>query len=295
MSPIVYQIGFYVFGGLLILLVILYAFNASVDRNFRKKMVPLLKNQKASIDKLEHEKENLSRKHAEIKKELNVLKNQIAIQDTEYERINLILKKGLFNRFRNPSGESIKQGSAKNRTLNVDPFFVEEATALENWFRFKYLKQQAENPHTEVTESLQRLSLQMNDEFTHKKLNFVCHLGEPVEVNLPQEIFDFVSLTFGRMIGKRSVNGNTVYFDTDKTGKKCLISLEDSGPGDNDQNLKSLLSDPWTPGNLPKMPDEELLPGLLARELIQVFQGNTWYSRIHEIGIKITYSIPLHI
>jgi hypothetical protein len=209
----------------------------------------------------------------------------------------------MFYRFRNPSDEPTAKKTSKTEIkpeksvkpglAQEDFHFAQQVNAIENWFRFKYLKKVPDAPETEVTVSLQRLSEVLNDEFSNKKLNFICHLGEPVYINMPEEVFEYVSLTFGRLIGNRSVTGNTLYFDTDKTGKKCLISLEDSGPGDKDQDLKSLISDPWAPNKLPDLPDHTRIPVIFARELVQQFQGNTWYSRIHEIGIKITYSIPI--
>ena len=303
MNGNLYEIGLYLFGGSFVLLLIMYIFKTRVDRQFREKMVPLLKKQKATIDKLEKEKDGISARFTDIKKELNLLKNQIALQDTEYEKINFLLDRGIFCRFRNPAAEqhaSKKTGTEEKpkeqQTGLTNPtpsHFSQQVNALENWFRFKYLKNNTDSPETEVTVNLQRISQHLNEEFAHKKLDFICHMGEPIAVNIPEEVFEYVSLTFGRLIGERSVSGNTLYFDTDKTGKKCLISLEDSGPGNHDQELKTLLGEPWAPNRLPDLPENTILPVIVAKELIQVFQGNTWYSRIHEIGIKITYSIPI--
>jgi hypothetical protein len=160
---------------------------------------------------------------------------------------------------------------------------------------YKYLKNPPDPEELEVTETLNKLAVSLNSIFSWKKLNFVCHLGEPIQVQVKKEVFDFIILTFGRLIGERSVSGNTLYFDTDKTGKKCLITLEDSGPGDNDQAIKSLFSNSWTPNRLPEMEYRNLVPVLIAKDMITIFQGNAWYSRIHEIGIKITFSVPLKI
>lgn len=303
MNGNLYEIGLYLLGGAFALLLIMYIFKTRVDRQFREKMVPLLKKQKATIDKLEKEKETVSASFTDIKKELNILKNQIAIQDTEYEKINFLLDRGLFSRFRNTSNnqavqknhgtESKMDKSGKTSLIQEYPQFTVQVNAIESWFRYKYLKKMPETPETEVTVNLQRLSQVLNEEFINKKLNFICHLGEPIRISMPEEVFEYISLTFGRLIGNRSVTGNTLYFDTDKTGKKCLISLEDSGPGDKDQDLKSLISEPWAPNKLPDLPDDTRIPVIIARELVQQFQGNTWYSRIHEIGMKITYSIPI--
>jgi hypothetical protein len=288
-------IGFYILGAAFLVLLIMYIVKTSIDLQFRKKMVPILKKQKSTIDQLEKDRDELSGKNAELKKDLTIQKNQLAMQDTEYEKINFILKKGFFDKYRDPSKAKTKK---KPGILN-QPFyelrFGQQILAIENWFQFKYLKKPPEKTETEVTESLLKISNQLNDEFSHKKLNFVCHLGEPIQVQIPQEVFDYITLTIGRLIGDRSVSGNTLYFDTDKTGKKCLISMEDSGPGENDPEIKILFQDSWTPNKLPELPDETILPLLVAKELIHEFQGNSWYSRIHEIGVKITYSIPLII
>jgi hypothetical protein len=288
-----YEIGLYLLGGVFVLLLLMYIFKTRVDRQFRNKMVPLLKKQKATIDQLEKEKEEVSARFTDIKKELNILKNQIAIQDTEYEKINFLLDKGLFSLFKDTAEQPQSKGPRKVGLPEADPHHAQQVNAIESWFRFKYLKRMPEAPETEVTVNLQRLSQILNEEFSNKKLNFICHLGEPIYISMPGETFDYISLTFGRLLGKRSVSGNTLYFDTDKTGKKCLISLEDSGPGDQDQHLKALLSEPWGPNKLPDLPDHTRTPVIIARELVQLFQGNTWYSRIHEIGMKITFSIPI--
>ncbi|MBS0000378.1 MAG: hypothetical protein KFF73_15460 [Cyclobacteriaceae bacterium] len=289
------EIVLYLLGGAFLFLLLMYVFKTRTDRQFREKMVPLLKKQKSTIDKLEKERDEISQRHTEMKKELNILKNQLAIQDTEYGRINFILDKGMFSRFRIPSVSQEVKDQPEVNSPEGDLLFAQQVNAIEQWFGFKYLKKIPDAAETEVTVILQRLSQILNSEYSYKKLNFVCHLGEPIHIRMPEEVFEYISLTFGRLIGKRSVNGNTLYFDTDKTGKKCLISLEDSGPGDNDPALKSLLSETWAPNKLPELPDQSILPVIVAKELIHVFQGNTWYSRIHEIGMKITFSIPILI
>lgn len=288
-------IGFYMLGAAFLFLLIMYIVKTRIDHQFRKKMVPILKKQKSTIDQLEKDRDELSGKNTELKKDLAIQKNQLAIQDTEYEKINFILKKGFFDKYRDPAiTKSKKKPGTSNQSFH-ELRFEQQILAIENWFQFKYLKRQPEKTETEVTESLLRISNQLNNEFSHKKLNFICHLGEPIQVQIPQEVFDYITLTIGRLIGERSVSGNTLYFDTDKTGKKCLISVEDSGPGENDPEIKILFQDSWTPNKLPELPDQTILPILVAKELIHEFQGNGWYSRIHEIGIKITYSIPLII
>jgi hypothetical protein len=289
------EIGLYVLGAAFLILLIMYITKSRIDRQFRNKMVPLLKKQKATIDQLEKEKMEVSGRNTELKKELTIQKNQQAIQDSEYEKISFILKKGIFDQYREPDSDESgkKRGTLKPPTDKVQ--FAQQVQAIEDWFDLKYLKKQWEDAETEVTESLLKISNRLNTEFSNKKLNFVCHMGEPIQVQIPAVIFDYISFTIGRLIGERSVSGNTLYFDTDKTGKKCLISLEDSAPGENDPEIKSLFQDSWSPNKLPQLPDQTLLPVLVARELIQHFQGNSWYSRIHEIGIKITFSIPLKI
>lgn len=288
-------IGIYVLGTAFFILLIMYILKTRIDRKFREKMVPLLKKQKSTIDQLEKDRDELSQKNTELKKELTMQKNQSAIQDTEYEKINFILEKGLFDKYRESSNDKTKKKPEKDKEPHHDLRFKQQVNAIENWFQYKYLKNSHDKTAVEVTESLLKITNLLNSEFSDKKLNFVCHLGEPIQVQIPADVFEFVSFTFGRLIGERSVSGNTLYFDTDKTGKKCLISLEDSGPGENDPALKSLFVDSWAPNKLPELPDQTLLPLLIAKDLIHLFQGNSWYSRIHEIGIKITFSIPLLI
>jgi len=289
------EIGLYVLGAAFLILFIMYIAKTRIDRQFRNKMVPLLKKQKATIDQLEKEKMEVSGKNTELKKELTIQKNQQAIQESEYEKISFILKKGIFDQYREPDADESGKKRGAMKPLQDAVQFAQRVQAIENWFELKYLKKQWEDSETEVTESLLKISNRLNTEFSNKKLNFVCHMGEPIQAQIPQVIFDYISLTIGRLIGERSVSGNTLYFDTDKTGKKCLISLEDSAPGENDPEIKSLFHDSWSPNKLPQLPDQSLLPVLVAKELIQHFQGNSWYSRIHEIGIKITFSIPLKI
>jgi hypothetical protein len=286
-------IGIYVLGAAFLILLIMYIIKIRIDRQFREKMVPLLKKQKSTIDQLEKDRDELSQKNTKLDRELTIQKNQMAIQDTEYEKINFILEKGLFDIYRESSTGKSEKKTDKIKKPQNEGRFAQQVNAIENWYQYKYLKNRPEIAEVEVTETLLKITNLLNSEFSNKKLNFVCHLGEPIQVQVPLDVFEFVSLTFGRLIGERSVSGNTLYFDTDKTGKKCLISLEDSGPGENDPELKALFSDTWAPNKLPKLPDQTILPVLVAKEQIQLFQGNTWYSRIHEIGIKITYSIPL--
>jgi hypothetical protein len=288
-------LGIYLLGGGFLILLIMYIVKTRIDRQFRNKMIPLLKKQKSTIDELEKDRDDLSSRNTELKKELNIQKNQQAIQDTEYEKIWIILKKGLLDKYRESATVDTGQKPGTKKQPADELRFRQQIEAIENWFEYKYLKKTPEEKGAEVTELLLKISNQLNTEFANKKLNFVCHLGEPIQVQIPQEIFEYISLTFGRLIGDRSVSGNTLYFDTGKTGKKCLISLEDSGPGEKDQEIKSFFQESWMPNQLPDLPDKIILPVLVSKELIHQFKGNSWYSRIHEIGIKITYSIPLTI
>jgi hypothetical protein len=289
------EIGIYLLGGAFLILLIMYILKTRIDNQFRKKMVPLLKQQKKTIDNLEKERDQLSHRATELKRDLNIQKNQQAIQDTEYEKINFILTRGIFEKLGENPETDIEKKNEQKTLVTDDRVFIQQARAIENWFQFKYLKTIPDERELEITEYLHKLADNLNKEYKHKKLNFICHLGEPIQVRITLEVFEFVTLTFGRLIGERSVSGNTLYFDTDKTGKKCLISLEDSGPGDHDPAIKSLFSDTWAINRLPELPDPTLIPGLVAKDLLSVFDGNAWYSRIHEIGIKITYSIPILI
>jgi len=287
------EIGIYILGGAFAILLIMYIIKTRIDRQFRKKMVPLLKKQKSSIDNLEKERDQLSQKSSELNRELTIQKNQQALQDTEYEKIYFILKKSLFEKILDKEPANVKTKKYKNERKQKDPSFIQQAGAVDAWFQYKYLKKIPEQNEIELSVLLNKWAEVLNSEYSHKKLNFICHLGEPIQVLMTPEVLEFVTLTFGRLIGERSVSGNTLYFDTDKTGKKCLISLEDSGPGDNDPALKSLFSESWIPNRLPELTDRTLIPVLVAKDLLSLFHGNAWYSRIHEIGIKITFSIPV--
>ena len=85
----------------------------------------------------------------------------------------------------------------------------------------------------------------------------------------------------------------TMYVDVERTGKKCLISFEDAGPGDMDDVIKDLAGEKFDDKNLEDLKDFAYLSLIMAKDLIEKNGGKLWVSSIMDVGIKISYSIPL--
>ena len=77
------ELGLYILSAAFLILLILYIINVRIDKNFRKKMVPLLKKQKATIDELENEKDQLTNRSDDLSRELKVLQTKFSRQDEE--------------------------------------------------------------------------------------------------------------------------------------------------------------------------------------------------------------------
>lgn len=291
--------GDYVLTGIFIILLVMYIVKTRIDRQFRKKVVPILKKQKSDIDKLENDLSDRKNTTSEQEREIIKLNEKITGQNVEYSKIEYILSKGLFEPL-----EIILRSSKKYKTPDKkdksDPVkkvnpedLAHQSLVIEWWFKKAYVNPDTELEIIEITDVLKLLCDQLNKEFNNKHLTFINHISEPISVSSQREIVKYIILTFGRLLGHRTASGSTLYLDTEKTGKKCLISLEDAGPGSEDHNIKSLFTETWMPDKLPEISDEQILPVILSKELINELQGNVWIGKVQEIGMKITFSIPL--
>ncbi len=285
----------YLIIGAFAILLIMYIIKTRIDNQFRKKMVPLLKKQKGSIVALEEERERLGEKNKELIRDLNIANNKISKTQDEYDKIRYILEAGVRQPLAEFAGQLDKNPArlTKNEIAGKCLSLNNETGYILRWFDLMYNLEEPEYEDLEVTDFLYKYSEHLKKEFENKKLNFVCHLGEPVSIRAERELMRYVFLTFGRLLGRRSVTGNSIYVDIEKTGKKCLISMEDSSHGPDDVEIKALFKEIWLPAKLPDLKDEYIVPVLVARDFVSVQQGNTWHSRVQEIGMKITFSIPL--
>jgi len=284
----------YILAGAFVILLIMYVIKARIDSQFRKKMVPLLKKQKETIKTIENERNLLSDKNRDLIRELNIAKNKLSKQDQEYNKIEYILSKGLFIPVMGLSKPSKNNHAIDKRSAEQSNEEISNiANLMKLWFKYKYTDHQMQLNSIEATNILQKYAEQLTTEFSSKKLSFICHLGEPIHVIAHEAMLVHSLLSYGRLLGKRSMTGNTIYIDTDKTGKKCLISMEESGPGDHDIELKSLFTENWAPDKIQEWDNSLIIPVLLAREFVTLQEGNTWIGKVQEIGIKITFSLQL--
>ncbi len=295
------DLWFYIVSVCFLILLILYIINSRIDKNFRQKMVPLLKKQRKTIESLASERDNLSQKADDLNRELNVLQTKFSKQDDEYNKIHWLINTVFHKPFHDILGnytlsrkENLTSESVSEQFKDVPAReWLIMADMAEWWFRKRYNKEEKEFEAVEITNLLQEDCDQLKLEFDYKKLSFIQHTGEPIMVTSRSDVISFVILTFGRLLGQRSMNGNSIYIDTEKTGKKCLVSMEDSSHGPDDPDIKALFSEIWLPGKLPEMEPQKMAPVILAKEIISLHQGNVWYSRVYEVGMKITFSIPL--
>ena len=288
----------YILSGAFLILLLSYVIKIIINNKFRDRTIDYMKNQKKIISELEIEKDKLRVKYQEVEKEKSTLAGKVEDQSKELEKINIILEMGIESQSQLVQKAILDMlGRISKDKKNIIESNLQSYNNLLNnvisWFQIVYNGVELNLSSFEINETIQEVINEISPDYHSKKITFINHLGEPVNVLADENIIKFVITTFSNLLAERSVSGNTMYIDIEKTGKKCLISFEDSGPGDNDEILKSLAGKNWDYENIKKSENIMAVNFLMSKDLIEKHTGNIWISSIMEIGLKITLSIPL--
>lgn len=290
----------YILSAAFLILLFIYILNTVINNRFRKKTVDYLKNQKKQIQEGEKEIEKLTDKIHDLKSEEVGLKNTITKQQREYPKIGIILEKGIelqSNKLLTLLKESLnKKTIAKQQK---DKIKVESETYgnhvnnMISWFQSVYGDNEPETSSFEIVELTQSIINEVTGVLKYKNITFINHIGEPLNVSADQNMISYSITTIATLLGIRSVSGNTMYVDVERTGKKCLITFEDSGPGDDDELIKDLAGEKYEANNIDRLKDFSHISFIMAKDLIEKNGGKLWTSSIMEVGIKISFSIPI--
>lgn len=288
----------YILSGAFLLLLFLYILKIIINNKFRERTVEYLKKQKNTIAGLDKEKEEITIKYREIQKEKSSLAEKVEDHLKEIQKINIILELGIESQSHLVQKSVIDMlGRISKDKKNIIESNLQSYNNLLNnvisWFQIVYSGVELSLSSFEINETIQQVINDITPDYHSKKITFINHMGEPINVLADENIIKFVITTLSNLMAERSVTGNTMYIDIEKTGKKCLLSFEDSGPGDNDEILKSLSGKNWDIETIKNSKDILAVNFLMAKDLIEKHTGNIWISSVMEIGLKITISIPL--
>jgi signal transduction histidine kinase len=162
-----------------------------------------------------------------------------------------------------------------------------------SWFQSVYGDNVPEISSFEIVELTQNIVNDVTNIFNYKNLTFINHIGEPINVSADQNMVSYAISAITTLLGVRSVTGNTMYIDVERSGKKCLITLEDSGPGDMDTLIKDLAGEKYEGEEVMELKDFTYISFIMAKDLIEKNGGKLWASSIMEVGIKISFSLPI--
>jgi len=290
----------YILAGFFLFLLFLYILKIVINNRFRANTIEYLKNQKSQIKSLEAEKEDILEKLRANKSEKVDFQNKIKKQSREYQKIGLILEKGIetqsnkLSEFLNKSiGSKSISKSQKDKMKAELEAYGNHINNMISWYQSVYGPNNPEVSSFEIVEITQNVVNDVSAALNYKNLTFINHIGEPINVSADQNMISYTTSSIATLLGIRSVSGNTMYVDVERTGKKCLISFEDSGPGDMDDVIKDLAGEKFDEKSLEDLKDFTYLSILMAKDLIEKNGGKLWVSSIMDIGIKISYSIPL--
>jgi len=290
----------YILSGALVILLFLYVLKTVINNRFRANTIKYLKNQKSQIKSIEEEKEKLSDKFRELNSEKVGLQNQINKKQLEYQKIGIILENGIETQSKQLNELLSKTLKSKTITRQQKEKLKNEIESYENhinnmisWFQSVYGSNTPEISSFEIVELVQNVVNDVTNIFNYKNLTFINHIGEPINVSADQNMISYAISAIANMLGVRSVTGNTLYIDVERSGKKCLITFEDSGPGDKDTVIKDLAGEKYEGEGVLKLKDFTYISFIMSKDLIEKNGGKLWTSSIMEVGIKISFSLPI--
>jgi len=290
----------YSFSGAFLILLFLYILKTVIDNRFRSKTIEYLKNQKTKIKTLEKEKDTLSDKTRELNSEKVSYQNQIKKQPLEYQKIGIVLEKGIeaqSNQLTDFLDKTIKAKTIskqqKEKMKAELETFGNHLNNMISWYQSIYGNNDPEISSFEIVEVTQNVADDVSNVFNYKNLTFINHIGEPINVSADRNMISYAVSAIATLLGVRSVSGNTMYVDVGRSGKKCLITFEDSGPGDMDTIIKDLAGEKYDSNELLELKDFTYISFIMAKDLIEKNGGKLWASSIMEVGIKISFSLPI--
>jgi len=290
----------YILSAAFLILLFLYVLNLFINNSFRKKTVDYLRNQKNQIKEHEKEIEKISEKIRDIKSEKVALQNTIKKQEREYPKIGIILEKGIefqSKKLLQLLEESLAAKSISKQQkdkINIErESFGNHINNMISWYQSVYGDNEPEISSFEIIELTQSIINEVTNILQYKNITFINHIGEPLNVLADQNMISYSITTIATLLGIRSVSGNTMYVDVERTGKKCLITFEDSGPGVDDELIKDLAGEKYEAKTIERLKDFNHISFIMAKDLIEKNGGKLWTSSIMEVGIKISFSLPI--
>ena len=290
----------YILSAAFLILLFLYILNLFINNSFRKKTVNYLKNQKNQIKEHKKEIEIFSEKIRDLKSEKIGLQNTIKKQEREYPKIGIILEKGielqskkLLQLLEESIGKKSVSKEQKDKLKVEGESYGNHVNNMISWFQSVYGDNKPEISSFEIIELTQSIINEVTSILQYKNITFINHIGEPLNVLADQNMISYSITTIATLLGIRSVSGNTMYVDVERTGKKCLITFEDSGPGTDDELIKDLAGEKYEANTIERLKDFSHISFIMAKDLIEKNGGKLWTSSIMEVGIKISFSIPI--
>jgi hypothetical protein len=290
----------YTLAGAFIILLFLYILKIIIDNRFRINTIKYLRKQKSQINTLEEEKEKLSDKFRQLNSEKVGFQNQIKKQQLEYKKIGIVLEKGIeaqskqLLEFLNNTLKAKTISKQRKEKLTVESeSYGNHINNMISWFQSVYGENDPEISSFEIVELTQNVINDVTSIFNYKNLTFINHIGEPINVSADQNMVSYAISAIATLLGIRSVTGNTMYIDIERSGKKCLITFEDSGPGDMDTVIKDLAGEKYDGKEVLGLKDFNYISFIMAKDLIEKNGGKLWVSSIMEVGIKISFSLPI--
>ena len=277
----------YISWGSFFVLLTWFFIKSRINHSFREKTIRLLKNQKAQIATLESNLDSLKKEKEALRVEKINREKHIEDQNKKFSKIRYFISPGLTDLTTQLA--SADHGGSSTLIQQTDQY----GQILSLWHQAFFQEPKPSRGAIELTEYIHDLCEDLTHHFSSAHLNFLHHISEPIEVNAHRDMIEYIFFHIGRIMGERSVSGNTIYIDTERTGKKCLITFEDAGPGIDDGALKSLLIKINNQETFGSETHPETIPLMFIRDFIEWHEGKLWLSSIQEIGIKFTFSLPL--
>ena len=290
----------YILSAAFLILLFIYILNTVINNRFRKKTVDYLRNQKNQIKEHENKIEKLAGQIRDLNSEKVGLQNTIKKKEREYPKIGLVLEKGIESQSKkllqlleeSLATKSISK-QQKDKIKIERESFGNHINNMISWFQSVYGDNEPEISSFEIIELTQSIINEVTSILKYKNITFINHIGEPLNVSADQNMISYSITTIATLLGIRSVSGNTMYVDVERTGKKCLMTFEDSGPGDDDELIKDLAGEKYEANNIERLEDFSHISFIMAKDLIEKSGGKLWTSSIMEVGIKISFSIPI--
>jgi len=283
-----------------LILLFLYILNLVINNKFRKRTVEYLKNQKKQIQERDVKVEELSDKVRELNAEKVEFQNTVKKQGREYQKIGIILERGIEVQSNKLLDDLTRVFDLKSIPKTEKEKVREEMESYGNqvnnmisWYQSVYGDNPPEATSFEIIELTQGIINEVTSNLQYKNITFINHIGEPLNVLADQNMISYAINTIATLLGVRSVSGNTMYVDVERTGKKCLITFEDAGPGTDDDLIKDLAGESFEKEKMRELDDFSLISFLMAKDLVEKNGGKLWVSSIMEVGVKISFSLPI--